>query len=354
MKMHPKTELAGERILKLIQVKGLTVRFGSATILKNISFDLDEGEIFGIVGKSGSGKTTLLNTLIGFIEPASGDILYKPLQIIRTREDTAQFKSISSEPEEVKKTFGFSTQIPSFYPKLSVRENLDYFGVLFGLPKLVLETNIDTLLDLVGLTDAKDALSEHLSGGMQKRLDIACALIHNPHILLLDEPTADLDPILRKQMWYLIKRINQRGTTVILASHFLEELEMLCDRIAILHNSQIMYLGSPAEIKRNYSKSEIVRIETRSGDYTGIIEELRKRFSLLNIFTQASELVIVIPEEPESGKKGAEVGYPAIEDILQSLLDTVRKNNEHLFRIEVGGLSMNEIFEALVTRGETE
>lgn len=229
----------------LIKFKDVQKRFGRKVIFKDINIDIKKGELYGIIGMSGSGKTTLLNVLIGFLTPEYGDILFYSF-------DDQIYKSIFKNPIEVKRTFGFATQVPSFYPKLTIKENIYYFGSLHKLSKIVIKTNANKLLELIGLSDSKDVLAQDISEGMKKRLDIACSLIHNPRVLLMDEPTADLDPILRKETWKLIKGILSMGTTVIIASHILSELE-ICDRISMIHNGKIIATGTPEQLEQKYS-----------------------------------------------------------------------------------------------------
>ena len=187
----------------ILHIHGISKSFNGTPVIESADFDVNKGEIFGIIGMSGAGKTTLLNLLVGFLKPDQGDVVF-------TLPDNSNI-SIVKQTDLVKKFFGFSTQSPSFYPKLTVIENLEHFGTLAGIPERKIRTRAKELLRLVGLSPAQDVIAEKLSGGMQKRLDIACALMHNPEVLILDEPTADLDPIMRKQLWQLIKDINKEN-----------------------------------------------------------------------------------------------------------------------------------------------
>jgi len=234
----------------IIQLKDVKKRFGKRIILDGINLEIDEGEIFGIIGMSGSGKSTILNILISYYEPEQGNILFYSYKDKR-------YKSAITNVMELRKTFGFSAQTPSFYPKLTLEENLLHFGALYKLPKKVRKENTRYLLELTELYEARKQLAQSLSGGMEKRLSIACSLIHSPKVLLLDEPTADLDPIRRKETWKLIKELHKKGTTIIVASHFLEEIEPVCDKIAILHDHKIIAVGTPAQLKKHYSKSSL-------------------------------------------------------------------------------------------------
>jgi len=244
----------------ILRIHGISKQYGGNPVIDTIDFDVKPGEIFGIIGMSGAGKTTLLNIMAGFITPDRGDILF-------TGKETY---SITRNPEQVSTHIGFSTQQPSFYPKLTVLENLEHFGTLYGLHGRDLQRRARNLLKLVGLDEHRHKLSGNLSGGMQKRLDIACALVHDPQILFLDEPTSDLDPVMRKHMWQLIREINMKGTTVILASHFLAEIELLCTRIAVLFNHAIINIGTGQELRTQYSKKYRIELETKTREYPKI------------------------------------------------------------------------------------
>ena len=195
--------------------------------------------------------------------PDQGDILFN-----------VNGNVVSVSNQSVKQFFGFSTQNPSFYPKLTVMENLEHFGILYALSGKKLHKRCRTLLRLVGLDDSRHVLAGNLSGGMQKRLDIACALVHSPQVLFLDEPTSDLDPLMRQQLWALIKTINKQGTTIIVASHFLADMELLCSRIAVLINNRIAVVGTSDELRRTYARNFDVLFESESHDYASLKRSL--------------------------------------------------------------------------------
>jgi len=210
--------------------------------------DVNENEIFGIIGPTGVGKTTLLECIVGLLNPDEGDVY------IKINEN---YYSVLKHRNHFKPFFGFASQYPSIYNNLTVEENLKYFAALYRLRKEEANNNINYLLHLLNLQDDKKTLAGNLSGGMQKRLEIACSLIHNPKILLLDEPTADLDVISRKQIWGLIKEINKNGTTIILSSHLLQEMELLCNRVAILKSGRVVVCGTVEQIKRKYGSKNL-------------------------------------------------------------------------------------------------
>jgi ABC-2 type transport system ATP-binding protein len=320
----------------IIKLQNVTKRFGRKVVLHDVNLELFSGEIFGVIGLSGSGKTTLLNTVIGFLQPEGGDVLYKLEHLLEYKDDKNSFRSVFKSSDDVKRSFGFAAQTPSFYNKLTAVENLAYFGNLYNLSADVRKTNTEILLQLMGLYDSRHVQAAFLSGGMQKRLDIACALIHDPKVLILDEPTADLDPLLRKQMWHLIKQINEKGTTIMLSSHFLDELELLCDRVGILYDGKIIMAGSPNEVKNYYSKDEEIRLETSPGHYAKIVNALKRETKTLGIkkmaiednklivYTQHAERslhqVLHILEESEELLLDVVVEKPTLQEVLEKLI----------------------------------
>ncbi len=308
----------------IIKVSNVTVSFGKNLILNNLEFDILEGEIFGIVGLSGSGKTTLLNTLGGVLEPVSGDIYY--------REEKGDMRSVRKNKIETRKMFGFASQEPSFYMKLTVKENLEFFSSMYKIPKETKAENIQTILDLVGLEHCKDLMAERLSGGMKKRLDIACSMVHHPKVLILDEPTSDLDPILRSQMLEIIRRINKKGTTIIVASHFLRDMERMCSRIGILHNKKVQIIGTPDHIKEMYTKNDEIHLETYPGRYEKILEDLKKQ-KIERTVNEGHKLIIYTPESIK---------------VLHKILDIMEKRDEHLIDVEVAKPTLREVFETLI------
>ncbi|MFT4311970.1 MAG: ABC transporter ATP-binding protein [Candidatus Woesearchaeota archaeon] len=200
--------------------------FGKEIVLRDASLTLYRGEILGLIGKSGSGKTTLLRILMGFYKPNSGTIWYDG-------------KDITQQTQKIRHSVGLTTQESSFYDRLNVQENLWHYGRMYHISKKELEKQVPRLLQLVDLEDHKKTLAKDLSGGMRRRLDFAISLIHDPDILILDEPTTGLDPSLRKSMWKLIWQIQSLGKTILITSHHFEELEEHCTRIAILESGYV-------------------------------------------------------------------------------------------------------------------
>ena len=264
---------------ELIQFKGVTKIFGKNKVLDSINLTIPEGKIIGIIGASGEGKSTILKLLASFYKPTKGNIYYKKKNLLKSRKLICKF-------------FGLAIEDGSFYEKLSVKENLFHFGRLYGVKRNTLRKRVEEIINLVGLADAVDTLAENLSLGMKKRLDIGCALVHNPIILILDEPTADLDPLLREQMIHLIKKINSHKTTVILTTQLLIEAEEFCEKIAILFNEKIIDEGSPSSINKKYHAKNLNEVFNKlfSKKERKTYQESAKKKSKLKLLKKSESL----------------------------------------------------------------
>ncbi|MBN1646067.1 ABC transporter ATP-binding protein [Candidatus Woesearchaeota archaeon] len=315
----------------IFKVRNVSKAFGKNLVLNNISFDIYKGEILGIIGASGSGKTTILNTLIGFLKPEKGEVLFKTkLQ----PGIPANYRSVLTKQDTVKHLYGFAAQVPSFQENLTVKENLEYFGSLYNLSKTAIQKNSTILIKLMNLQMSANTVAKILSGGMERRLDIACSLIHNPPVLILDEPTADLDPVLRDHIWDIIDKINRNGTTIVLASHHLIELESLCSRIAFLKDGKILHVGSPEELKIKVANFQEILLETYPGDYKKIIENIDEKY-IMSKRIIGNKLII----------RTKNVG-----PVLKTLLDKMQENKETIVDINVSKQSLDDVFKTLTKK----
>ncbi len=316
----------------LIKINNISKSFGQKKVLNSINLNIKPGEVFGIIGLSGSGKTTLLNSIVGFLEPDEGEILY----LCDLPKGNRKHISVTTGSDHVKRAFGFATQDPSFYSRLTAEENLDHFGSLYKMKKKDRKQNIEKLLALTELLDSKKTLAGNLSGGMQKRLGVACSLIHNPKVIIMDEPTADLDPFLRKEMWHLIKKINSEGTTVILTSHFLSEIEHLCHRVAILHDSNIVALGTPEDLKDSYSHNEEVHLEIESQRYGPVIKALQSRNVHIDKISNQDHKIVIYTRQPDQ--------------VLHELLHIIKETGDKIVDVDLNKPSLSEVFESFVNK----
>lgn len=311
----------------VVRISNLNKKAGKCYILKNINIEIKKGESFGIIGVSGSGKTTLMKVLVGFLLPDDGQVLF------RTRE---VLKAVHRYTQEAKKAFGFAAQEPSFYLELKVIENLDHFGSLFGVPSVERKQTIEKLLKKVDLWEAKDNLTVKLSGGMRKRLGLIASTVHNPSIFVLDEPTADLDPYSRKQVMKYIKDVNKEGKTVIIASHHLDDIEEMCDRIAVIHDGKILMTGTPAQLRKNFMKDKKIEIHTASEDYSMIKERIKSRdFDVKDVKEERKRLTIKTEDAVTA---------------LAFVMNEIKKEKQELLDISVEKPTLNEVFEDMMSQ----
>ncbi|MFH1065183.1 MAG: ABC transporter ATP-binding protein [Nanoarchaeota archaeon] len=305
----------------IFRAEKLCKSFGKKKVLNNIDLSIPKGSYYGIIGLSGSGKTTLLNILIGFWKQTSGKVFFDG-------------KQVKGNKTYLHSSIGFATQSISVYPLLTINENLAYFGRLYSMKEDSIKKRTKALLDLMDLSDAGNLLAKELSTGMLRRLDIACSLIHNPKVLILDEPTEDLDPVLRKEMLALIKKINDQGKTIIMTSHMLDEVEVVCSKIAIIHNGEIIEKGSPDELKNRYSKNEEIHLSTSPGNYEAILKKMGKA-DITNIVMKRNKMVFYTPKA---------------EKVLKHLIGIIEGSKEKIISLKVHKPTMEEVFEYITKR----
>ncbi|HID19846.1 MAG TPA: ATP-binding cassette domain-containing protein [Methanophagales archaeon] len=231
----------------VIQITNLTKEYGKLKAVDNVSLNIGRGEIFGLLGPNGAGKTTTINILVGLSLPTSGTAKIAGLDVTK-------------HPIGIRKRLGIAAQDAYFDHHLSIKDNLFYHGLLYGLPRKELKKRVDAALQWSKLEKYRDKNFHHLSGGMQRRLVVARAMLSDPEILLLDEPTTGLDPQTRRQVWGYIKNLKEVGKTVLLTTHYMEEADILCDRIAIIDHGRIIARGTPNELKKMLDKNITIEI----------------------------------------------------------------------------------------------
>jgi ABC-2 type transport system ATP-binding protein len=228
-----------------ISVSGLRKTYGDVVAVNGVSFDVEPGEFFGILGPNGAGKTTTLEIIEGLREPDDGELTV--LGMRPWPRNPALLPRI-----------GVQLQASSFFEKLTAREQIRTFASLYG----VSARRADQMLDTVGLAEHGNVQAEKLSGGQAQRLSIACALVHDPELVFMDEPTGALDPQARRNLWDLLRHINADGRTVVLTTHHMDEAETLCDRVAIMDHGQILQLGPPAALVRGLDSPARISVES--------------------------------------------------------------------------------------------
>ncbi len=230
-----------------VVVDGLVKRFGAFTAVDRISFSVARGEIFGFLGPNGSGKSTTIRMLCGLLLPTEG-------------RGTVYGFDLYTDSERIKQHLGYMSQRFSLYEELTVRENLSFYGGLYGLDNRLKAERSRWAMEMADLTERADEPARSLSGGWKQRLALGCALLHEPPLLFLDEPTAGVDPISRRRFWDLIYDLSGRGVTVFVTTHYLDEAEY-CDRLALIDRGRIIAMGTPTELKTHWMTRPVLELE---------------------------------------------------------------------------------------------
>ena len=215
---------------------GLVKRFGDFVAVDHVSLEVARGEIFGFLGPNGAGKSTTIRILCGLLAPTGGRAMVNGFDVAR-------------DPESVKRNIGYMSQKFSLYDDLTVEENIEFFSGVYGVPRELRAARRDYALRMAGLEEKRGSMTRLLAGGWKQRLALGCAILHEPPILFLDEPTSGVDPIARRMFWDLIYQLSAQGHTVFVSTHYMDEAEY-CHRLALMYRGKVVALGSPAELKR--------------------------------------------------------------------------------------------------------
>jgi len=294
--------------MPIISIENLKKYYKNVKAVDGISLDIKEGEIFGLLGPNGAGKTTTLLILTTLRKPTSGSANVNGFDVVK-------------QSDKVRKSIGIVFQDPSSDDILTGYENLKLHGMLYGMPTDLREKRIKEVLALVGLSDRKNDLVKHYSGGMRRRLELARGLMHYPKVLFLDEPTLGLDPQSREQIWeYITKLAKKEKISIVLTTHYMEEAELLCDRLAIIDYGKVVVLGSPEELKKVIG-GDVVTLKTNSTNFAKIkklkfVKKIKKTNSILTLtVTEASKNLPKILKTV--GKvESVEVHSPTLNDVF--------------------------------------
>jgi len=309
-----------------VQVEHLTRRFGSFTAVDDISFTVQKGEIFGFLGPNGAGKSTTIRMLCGLLGPTSGS-------------GSVGGSDIRLETEHIKQHIGYMSQKFSLYEDLTVTENINFYGGIYGLTGHRLEDRRTWALAMAGLSEHTTSITANLSGGWKQRLALACAILHEPPIIFLDEPTSGVDPLSRRRFWDLIYVMAEQGITVFVTTHYMEEAEY-CDRIALIYGGKMIASGSPLELKTEAMHDKI--IDLRCSDPQALIGPLKGLPEIRDASLFGAGLHLVAPDAmaaeaavqrllTDLGISGAlmETIMPSMEDVFISLIEEVDRRNDH-------------------------
>jgi drug efflux transport system ATP-binding protein len=327
------TPAAGEGYA--VATRGLTRRFGKRVAVDRLDLRVRAGELYGFLGPNGSGKTTTLRMLCGLLEPSEGAGTVLDVDLVR-------------DPEQIKSLVGYMSQKFSLYDDLSVVENLTFYARVYMVPRVRRTARIAQMVQLADLSGRERQLAGQLSGGYRQRLALACALVHEPRLIFLDEPTAGVDPVSRRNFWALIRRLVDAGTTIMVTTHYMDEAE-LCDTLGFIYQGHLIAQGSPAEIKTTSFRQPVVEVETGDprgaadvlGDWDAIEEVLRVgtrlRLVLANDETTAPHVEAFLTRSGQTVRWAREV-EPSVEDLFVSFVDKQRKARlrEQLRALDVG------------------
>lgn len=269
--------------MSYVSVKNITKRFDDKLVLDNVSFDIKEGDIFGLIGPNGAGKSTLINIITGLIKANSG-------------EASIGGYSILKEPLKAKEMLGLVPQELALMETMSVYDNLEYFGAFYGLGGKLLKERINKSLEITGLSDRKKEKVKKFSGGMKRRLNLAIAIMHKPKLLIMDEPTVGVDPQSRNCIFEYVRNINkENNTTVIYTSHYMEEVESLCSHIFILDSGKEIASGSKSEIKSMANIHGKIKITLENGNDEFVLK-IKNIKGVKECFTQNNEISVLTDE----------------------------------------------------------
>ncbi|HJZ54735.1 MAG TPA: ABC transporter ATP-binding protein [Gemmataceae bacterium] len=295
-----------------IHIEHASIKFGTFTAVSDVSFDVGRGEVFGLLGPNGSGKTTLIRAMCGLIRFAEG------------RAEVLG-RDVGKDPEGIRQNIGYMSQKFSLYADLTVRENMDFYSGIYGLPGAEARQRQAELIELTGLGPYLTRRAERLSGGWKQRLALVCALLHRPQLVFLDEPTAGIDPVARRDLWDLLFRLAAEGVTLFVTTHYMDEAER-CGRVGYLYLSKLLALGTPDELKRlpSVTPPGTKRVEIAGVNPAAALERLRRLPPVreATIFGQTVHALVAehtTPADLGLNPDQVRVTTPSLEDVFVTL-----------------------------------
>ncbi|MCU0788908.1 MAG: ABC transporter ATP-binding protein [Verrucomicrobia bacterium] len=307
-----------------IQTHGLTRMYGTLAALSNLDLTVNKGDLFGFIGSNGAGKTTTLRILATFLTPTAGRALILGHDVVR-------------EADAVRHVIGYMPDFFGVYKDMEVTEYLDFFGACYKIPTARREQTVKDVLELVGLSEKKGALIGALSRGMQQRIGLARVLIHDPQVLLLDEPASGLDPRARIEMMAILQELQRMGKTIIISSHILSELQTLCNRVAIIEKGQLIYSGPVQGVRDQVATGKVMWVRV-SSDQRQAIELLQARPEVSAVEPVDGEIKITLAND--------DVDHSVVADVLV-------RGGARLVELREDEIGLEEVF-LRVTRGDTQ
>jgi ABC-2 type transport system ATP-binding protein len=303
---------------KAVVVKELERRFGTFIAVNRVSFEVSRGEIFGFLGPNGAGKSTTIRMLCGILAPSGGT-------------GTVAGFDVRTEPEKIKAHIGYMSQKFSLYEDLTVEENIDFYSGIYRIPPEKKRERKEWVIDMAGLKEHRHSQTAILSGGWKQRLALGCAIVHEPLIIFLDEPTSGVDPISRRQFWTLIYELSGKGVTIFVTTHYMDEAEY-CDRIGLIYRGELTALGTPEVLKTQFMQEDVLEVLCERPQ--DAMAEIAKIPGIREVALYGKELHVVV-EDAESAAGGLQSvlnarGYrvdriekilPSLEDVFVSLIE---------------------------------
>ena len=304
-----------------VEIHDLVKAFGSFVAVDHVSLTVKKGEIFGFLGPNGAGKSTTIRVLCGLLTPTSGSASVSGFDV-------------RTDPEQIRRNIGYMSQKFSLYDDLTVEQNIDFFTGMYGVPRERRQERKEYVLEMANLKERRDALTGTLSGGWKQRLALGCAILHDPPVLFLDEPTSGVDPIARGAFWNLIHDLAETGHTVFVSTHYMDEAEY-CHRLALMYRGKVIALGTPDELKRDLNGHKLLRLDT-----SAVLETM-----------QAIEK---LPGVVESAVFGG--GLHVVVEDTDAVIDRIRRHLERekieIRRMEPITPSLEDVFVALIEAEE--
>jgi ABC-2 type transport system ATP-binding protein len=308
-----------------IQVRELTRRFGQFVAVDRVSFDVGRGEVFGFLGSNGAGKSTTIRMLCGLLRPTSGSAIVGGADVMR-------------DPEGVKRRIGYMSQRFSLYELLTVDQNIQFFGGIYGLDRAELAVRRRFVIEMAGLAGRESTLARDLAGGWRQRLALGCAILHEPAILFLDEPTGGVDPLSRRQFWRLIDTLSQAGVTVLVTTHYLDEAER-CHRVALIHAGKLAVIGTTREVKQVFADRPILEVRAANSVEAMRVLDTLGEVEKTSLFGTAVHAVLrdrrVTPDAvaQQLRRSGIQVDSvatvaPSLEDVFLDVIDRASAHPE--------------------------
>jgi daunorubicin resistance ABC transporter ATP-binding subunit len=299
-----------------IRLRGLTKRFEEVVAVDHVDLEIPKGEIFGLLGPNGAGKTTIIRLLGGLSVPSEGSASVQGLDIVR-------------DTKAVKSHIGVVPQKNVLDRDINVRRNLVYHAKLHMMPKSSIMPKVDEVLSFTELTSKRDADVDDLSGGMKRRLVVAMAMMHDPEVLFLDEPTTGLDPQSRRMVWDKIRSLRGRGITIVLTTHYMDEAEMLCDRVGIIDHGRVIALGTPSELKARLGKETVVVARVKGDERDPVLAEMASQPFAVECHGEGDQVMVrtrdkkavavALLRDHADAIETIEVREPTLEDVVISL-----------------------------------